>query len=150
MDWNGPMKLNTEGLSLSGKKVVVVEDDGTLRTVLVDILQLGADCDAFTTAEDALIHLMGINGECSFIVADHGVPGSIKGMEFISMVHEKWPGLPAILTSGYQLDASGVTPPVSYLFKPWSLEKLRAQSEALSRFDICCSRGYAVNDPNRT
>ena len=47
-------------------------------------------------------------------------------MEFISMAHERWPGLPAILTSGYQLDASQVTPPVIYLFKPWSIDELTA------------------------
>lgn len=52
---------------------------------------------------------MGLKSDCSLIVVDHGVPGGIKGMEFISMAHERWPGLPAILTSGYQLDASQVT-----------------------------------------
>lgn len=119
------MKLAVEGLSLSGKTVVVVEDDDTLKNLLVDILiELGAACDAFDNCEDALIHMMGLQRDCSLIVVDHGVPGSIKGMEFISMAHERWPGLPAILTSGYQLDASRVTPPVTYLFKPWSIDEL--------------------------
>lgn len=55
------MKLDIEGLSLSGKTVVVVEDDPTLQTLLVDILiELGAVCDAFDNAEDALIHLMAL------------------------------------------------------------------------------------------
>ena len=53
------MKLDIEGLSLSGKTVIVVEDDPTLQTLLVDILiELGATCDAFDNSEDALIHLM--------------------------------------------------------------------------------------------
>lgn len=90
-----------------------LEDDLTLRTLLVEILsELGAACAAFDNAEDALINMLGLKDECSLIVVDHGVPGSIQGMEFISMAHERWPGLPAILTSGYQLDASHVTPPV--------------------------------------
>lgn len=47
------MKLDIEGLSLSGKTVVVVEDDPTLQTLLVEILiELGAACDAFDNAED--------------------------------------------------------------------------------------------------
>ncbi|WP_117140649.1 response regulator [Pseudomonas amygdali] len=118
------MKLVVEGLSLSGTTVVVVEDDQTLRDLIVDILvKWGARCDAFNNSEDALIHMLGQNAKYSLIVADHGVPGSIKGMEFISMAHEKWPGLPTILTSGYQLDASAVTPPVTYLFKPWSIDQ---------------------------
>ncbi|MDE4539267.1 response regulator [Pseudomonas sp. ITEM 17296] len=119
------MKLDVEGLSLSGKTILVVEDDETLRTLLVDILvELGADYAAFDNAEDALIHLLDTGCDCALMVVDHGVPGTIKGMELISLAHEKWPGLPAILTSGYQLDASEVTPPVTYLFKPWSIAEL--------------------------
>ena len=132
------MKLDIESLSLSGKTVVVVEDDPTLQTLLVEILiELGAACDAFDNAEDALIHLMGLGSDCSLIVADHGVPGSIKGMEFISMAHERWPRLPAILTSDYQLDPSQVTPPVTYLFKPWSIDELaEAINQALSSASV--------------
>ena len=37
------MRLDFEGLSLSGKTVIVIEDDPTLRTLLVEILsELGA------------------------------------------------------------------------------------------------------------
>ncbi|MGE1614897.1 response regulator, partial [Pseudomonas monteilii] len=62
------MKLDIESLSLSGKTVVVVEDDPTLQTLLVEILiELGAACDAFDNAEDALIHLMGLGSDCSLI-----------------------------------------------------------------------------------
>jgi DNA-binding NtrC family response regulator len=119
------MKLDVEGVSLSGMAVVVVEDDETLRILLMDILtEMGAACDGFSNSEDALISMMGSHDGCSLVVVDHGVPGSIKGMEFISMVHARWPGLPAILTSGHQLDASEVTPPVTFLFKPWSIEEL--------------------------
>jgi len=119
------MRLDIKGLSLSGKTVIVIEDDPTLRTLLVEILsELGATCAAFDNAEDALINMLGLKDECSLIVVDHGVPGSIQGMEFISMAHERWPGLPAILTSGYQLDSSQVTPPVIYLCKPWSIDEL--------------------------
>jgi len=119
------MRLDIVGLSLSGKTVIVIEDDPTLRTLLVEILtELGAVCSAFDNAEDALINMLGLKDDCSLIVVDHGVPGSIQGMEFISMAHERWPGLPAILTSGYQLDVSQVTPPVIYLFKPWSIDEL--------------------------
>ncbi|MBV4540088.1 response regulator [Pseudomonas vlassakiae] len=128
------MRLDIKGLSLLGKTVIVIEDDPTLRALLVEILsELGAACAAFYNAEDALINMLGLKNECSLIVVDHGVPGSIQGMEFISLAHERWPGLPAILTSGYQLDASQVTPPVIYLFKPWSIDQLAdAIGKALS------------------
>ncbi|MCI1036311.1 response regulator [Pseudomonas putida] len=128
------MKLDLGQLSLSGLTVVVVEDDEILRTLLVAILaEMGATCVAFGNAEDALIHLLASQGACSLMIVDHFIPGRIKGMEFISMVHEKWPGVPAILTSGSPLDVSTITPPVSYLFKPWSIEELiTASSRALA------------------
>lgn len=142
------MKLAVEGMSLSGKTVVVVEDDETLRNLLVDILiELGAACDAFDNSEDALIHLMGLQSDCSLIVVDHGVPGGIKGMEFISMAHQRWPGLPAILTSGYQLDASQVTPPFTYLFKPWSIDELAdAIGQALPSANVPSTFPSALNN----
>ena len=119
------MKFEAEGVALDGRTVVIVEDDATLRSLLSDILgELGADCLEFDNAEDALVRLLELHGNCSLIIADHGVPGSLKGMELISLAHEKWPCLPAIITSGYQLDISSLTPPAFFLFKPWSIDAL--------------------------
>ena len=62
-------------------------------------------------------------GACSWVIADHGVPEALKGLEFLKLVAKKWPHIPAILTSGYQLQPTGA-PPVTFLFKPWSVEEL--------------------------
>ena len=49
------------------------------------------------------------------------------------MTQEKWPNIPAILTSGFILDLSKQNHANVYLFKPWSLEELiRAIRQALS------------------
>ncbi|MFP3371666.1 response regulator [Pseudomonas sp. SIMBA_068] len=101
-----------------------MEDDETLNMVLAQILtELGACVASFSNAEDALIGLLENHGACSLVIADHGVPGALKGLEFLQMVAEKWPHIPAILTSGYQLQPTGA-PPVTFLFKPWSVEEL--------------------------
>ncbi|MFK3815709.1 response regulator [Pseudomonas sp. NPDC089407] len=128
------MEFETHGLSLTGLKIIVVEDDATLRTILRDIItQLGGECLAFDNAEDALADLLTTHGECSLIIADHGVPGSIKGMELLAMAQEKWPSIPAILTSGFRLEIGEQNPDNIYLFKPWSLEELIFSiSQALS------------------
>lgn len=119
------MEIDSEGLSLQGRSVVIVEDDTTLRELLADIIgELGGQCSAFANAEDALIHLLENHGACSLIIADHGVPGSIKGTEFLNMVAEKWPGLPAILTSGWKIDRVCNDPLPIFLFKPWSMSEL--------------------------
>ncbi|MGN8248128.1 response regulator [Pseudomonas sp. SMV7] len=118
------MKFNKEALSLQGLRVVVVEDDCLLRSLMSDIiLELGAECFAFSNADDALIDLLTQNGGCSLIIADHGVPGSIKGMEFISMAQQKWPEIPAILVSGFDLKAHVYISGSVYLRKPWTVEE---------------------------
>lgn len=129
------MKLEADGLSLRGCRVLVVEDDDTLRMVLTDILaELGAAASGFDNAEDALFHLLENHGDCSLVIADHGVPGTLKGLELLQMVGEKWPEIPTILTSGFQLESFGERLPFEFLFKPWSVDELTAAiSRALAK-----------------
>jgi FixJ family two-component response regulator len=60
--------------------ITVVADDDTLRTVMTEILMdIGARCTAFVSADDALIHMLSTSDKDSLVVADQGVPGQIKG-----------------------------------------------------------------------
>lgn len=114
-----------EGILPINGRVIVVEDDQTLRMLMTEILaDLGASSLAFNTADDALMHMLSSSDECVLVVADHGVPGQIQGAEFVAMVAEKWPQTAAILTSGYELDASAVPTGAVYLQKPWSIDLL--------------------------
>jgi Response regulator containing CheY-like receiver, AAA-type ATPase, and DNA-binding domains len=126
------VKIKAKGVSLVGHRILVIEDDETLRDVLLEILaELGADCESFTNAEDGLVHLLEQHGEFDLVIADHGVPGSIKGMELAEMIHEKWPALPVLLTSGSVLDLADLAPPLGYLFKPWSIPELTSVVRSL-------------------
>lgn len=119
------VNIQWKGLRPIQGKVVIVEDDATLRELMVDIVcELGAACIAFENAEDALVHMLSPAANCVLVIADHGVPGSIKGMELAAMVQQKWPGTGFVLTSGYLLDVSGLPPPLVYLLKPWSIDEL--------------------------
>lgn len=119
------VNIQWKGLRPIQGEVVVVEDDPTLRQLMVDIVvELGASCIAFDNAEDALVHMLSPVANCGLVIADHGVPGSIKGMELAAMVQQKWPGTGFVLTSGYLLDVSGLPPPLVYLLKPWSIDAL--------------------------
>lgn len=95
------MLIESKGLQLDGLVIILVEDDSMLRQLAVDIItELGGACLAFESADDALIALLESHGGCSLIIADHGLPGQIKGAEFLTLVNEKWPAIPTILTSG--------------------------------------------------
>ena len=119
------MYVNWEGLLPIRGGIIIVEDDPTLRELMVNIVEeVGAKALAFETADDALTYLLQAHDECSLVIADHGVPGQIQGTEFIEMVRGKWPTIASILTSGYLIDPASVPPSTIYLHKPWSLDGL--------------------------
>jgi response regulator RpfG family c-di-GMP phosphodiesterase len=119
------MYVQWEKLSPVKGWVVVIEDDPTLRILMVDILtEIGLRSVDFETADDALIYLLSMPDGCPLVIADHALPGQLQGAEFIEMVKAKWPSTATILTSGYVLDPSLVPSSTTYLEKPWSLNDL--------------------------
>lgn len=119
------MNVNWEGLLPIQGEIIVVEDDPTLRMLMVDIVsEIGATVRQFDSADDALTYLLQAHQKCRMVIADHGVPGQIQGTEFIAMVKSRWPSIEAILTSGYALDLATVPSATIYLHKPWSLDEL--------------------------
>lgn len=119
------MNVERSGMELTGCRIVVIEDDLVLRDLLISIIDgRGAASVGFNNAEDALVYLLEQQGQCDLVIADHGVPGTIKGLELAEMIKQKWATLPVLLTSGYPLDTEHLPAPVSFLFKPWSIEEL--------------------------
>lgn len=119
------MNIDWEGILPISGQIVIVEDDPTLRLLMVDIAnEIGAEAVAFDTADDALTYLLQAHDQCRLVIADHGVPGQIQGIAFIEMVKSRWPSISAILTSGYELDSELVPAATLYLHKPWALNDL--------------------------
>ncbi|KKX61283.1 MULTISPECIES: response regulator [Pseudomonas] len=119
------MNVNWTGLLPIHGEIIVIEDDPTLRSLMEDIVtEIGAKVVAFDTADDALTYLLEAHDQCRLVIADHGVPGQIQGIEFIEMVRGRWPYITAILTSGFLIDPATVPPATVYLHKPWSLDEL--------------------------
>ncbi|WP_438300136.1 response regulator [Pseudomonas sp. NMS19W] len=104
-------------------KVIVIEDDPTLRALMVYILsEIGASSLSFATADDALTHLLEAHVPCPLVVVDHALPGQIQGAEFIEMVKSKWPSTGSILISGYLLAPANIPHSTIYLQKPWAMD----------------------------
>ena len=126
------VKVHWEGLLPVQGEIVVVEDDPTLRLLMVEIVsELGATVRHFDSADDAITYLLQAHEKCRMVIADHGVPGQIQGTEFVGMVKGRWPSIEAILTSGYALDLTTIPSATIYLHKPWSLDELVLSVAAL-------------------
>ena len=104
---------------------VVVEHDPTLRMLMVEILtEIGLRSLDFETADDALNYLLSMPEGCPLVIADHDLPGHLKGIGLIKKVKARWPATATILTSGYGLDASIVPYSTLYLEKPLFMDVL--------------------------
>lgn len=119
------MNVNWERLLPIQGEIFVVEDDPTLRLLMVNIIsEIGVTVRQFDSADDAITYLLQAHETCRMVIADHGVPGQIQETEFVEMVRGRWPSIEAILTSGYVLDLSNLPTGTIYLHKPWSLDEL--------------------------
>jgi DNA-binding response OmpR family regulator len=119
------MKKTWEKLLPLNGWAIVVEDDPTLRMLMVTILaEIGLRSVDFDSADDALTYLLGTPDGCPLVVVDHGLPGQLSGAEFIELVKTKWPSTAAVLTSGYELAPSTIPSSTTYLHKPWSMDDL--------------------------
>jgi len=114
-------------LNLSSFQVVIVEDDPLLGGILADLLDdRGARIVSYASADDALVGQLGAP-KPDLLIADHLVPGQLKGADLVALLLSRWPGLPAIVTTGYGYGiGEGLPEGVVYLQKPWSIEALEA------------------------
>lgn len=114
---------------LSGKRVLIVEDDALVAEALSGLLEdLGADVVRFQDAETALAwpQRTGID----FLIADYMLAGNMSGIELLRALHDEGiEGLKAVLMTG---DTSAATLRLSadlpwpILHKPVNAQKLLA------------------------
>lgn len=114
------------------RTVVVIEDEFLVRDHAVVILEeLGFDIADFATAEEAMAFLEGSGGAASVLFTDVRMPGGRDGVHLAHEVHERWPWIALIVTSGERLpDGSNLPENAAFLPKPWMpLEIIRRVQE---------------------
>jgi len=80
--------------------ILVVEDETILRMQLVDMLdEQGFEVREAADADEALREL---EADCDIelLMTDIQMPGACDGLGLIRTVHERWPHLPIMVTSG--------------------------------------------------
>jgi DNA-binding NtrC family response regulator len=87
-----------------GKRVLVVEDDDTIRNMLTVLLfQEGYNVHAVSDGQEALDEMK--RRHFDVVITDHGMP-RLGGMEFLSVSRIVWPDTPVIMVSGGLPDLS--------------------------------------------
>ncbi len=128
--------------SISGKRglVVYVDDEPNALKYLQRAIEPDCKVVTYSSAGEALNFLERYNDTIDAIIADDRMP-CITGREFLSVVAERWPESPRILTTAYA-DIDGLCSCINegridrVILKPWDLEELRA-----------IIRGYTQDSP---
>jgi DNA-binding NtrC family response regulator len=104
-------------------KVLVVEDEPTVRDLLCEILGHDYECIAVRTAEEGLGLLT--SGGFDAAVTDVHLPG-MGGEEFLLRAHELDPSLPVIVVTGADSDESKFLEEgaFGFLLKPFRFEEV--------------------------
>ena len=121
---------------VSGKTVLVVEDDPRVRKLTVNRLETLSYATLVAADAHEALAILGSGAEVDLVFTDLVMPGGISGYELARRVAETWPGLPVLLTSGYadelvRRDADAIAH-LKVLGKPYRLADLsEAIAEAL-------------------
>ncbi len=121
------------GLTLNGRRIVVVEDEAAVRDGLEVLLRAwGADVDAFETVAAAAAWAAHPNSpQPDLLIVDYRLPAGTTGLEALTALRARWPAarLPAIVITGSSLgghEEESATHDFHLLIKPVLPNKLRA------------------------
>ena len=121
---SGPSELSR---AESNETVLVVEDEDTVRLLVVDVLdELGYDAHEATDAEAAL-RVLESNARIDLLVTDVGLPG-LNGRQLADRARELRPGLKILFITGYAHNAAVgnglLEPGMEVVTKPFAVEQL--------------------------
>jgi CheY-like chemotaxis protein len=107
------------------KSILVVEDEPLLRMAAADLAEeAGYDVVEATDAAQA-IAILRCHTDIALVFTDIDMPGRMDGIGLAAFIHERWPRIQTILTSGKFATAPGGLPSDSLFFtKPYVDSKL--------------------------
>lgn len=112
--------------------VLVVEDEPLVRTFAADILmdagyRVFEACDA----RDGLAILEG-RGDIRAVLTDIEMPGDMDGLALAYVIHERWPGVAVLVTSGRVRPDPGALPAgAGFVAKPYLADDIVARVRML-------------------
>jgi DNA-binding NtrC family response regulator len=115
-----------------GERILVVEDESELRELAVgELCDLGYSVVEATDAQQAM-DILAADSRFDLVFSDIVMPGSVDGLALAETVHERFPQIAVLLTSGFtgRLSQSGESLQrwsSRILDKPYSLEQLASR-----------------------
>ena len=111
---------------MSAKKILLVDGDSDVRTVVRDALEeSGYQIWEASDGSEALNIWKTRASQIDLLLADMAMPGGLNGRQLADRLRRERPGLKVIFMSGHILDMAGIIQsPGCFLQKPFSPENL--------------------------
>lgn len=113
--------------AVPGKKILVAEDDQTLREALCDTLELADYTPLGANGAEQALEILRREADIAMIVSDVNM-GGMSGHELLACVKQQYPHIPMLLITAYGSVSQSVDAirngAVDYLVKPFESEQL--------------------------
>ena len=111
--------------------ILVVEDDGLVRQVSAEeLIDAGSQVLEAANAEEAIaIFESGVG--VALLFTDINMPGELDGLDLARLVHDRWPRVQLLVTSGKASDLDDLPDDGRFISKPYSLRHMRSVVEQL-------------------
>jgi len=115
-------------------KVLLVEDEPMIRAIGMDALEeAGYEVMEARDADEA-VRILEQAGEVHVLFTDIRMPGSMDGLALAKLVHERWPAMKILITSGDTFPRTAQIPDDGhFLAKPYRLDALQSEVTSLLR-----------------
>jgi CheY-like chemotaxis protein len=113
--------------------VLIVEDEPIIRMNAVDMVE-EAGCIAIEAANaDEAIAILESRNDICVVFTDINMPGSMDGLKLARAVHDRWPPIHLIVTSGMVTPDAGDIPDDGRFFrKPYQAEQIASALHAFA------------------
>jgi CheY-like chemotaxis protein len=114
--------------------ILVAEDEDLLRLLATDILEDQGFRVVEAANAQAALDVLEKTPDVRLLFTDINMPGALDGMELARRVHERWPHVQLVLTSGQSEPCRADIPDDGhFIAKPYRAEQLVGQVETLLR-----------------
>lgn len=114
------------------KGVLVVDDDSLIRVMMCEAFkEAGYDAYAAENADHAVDVLASRAAVIQLVVTDVRMPGSMDGLELGHLIAERYPDIPVVTMTGYNVNEVNNPPVGPLLRKPFDLSELMRTADVI-------------------
>jgi CheY-like chemotaxis protein len=100
--------------------VLIVEDEALVRMHGCDVLESAGFEVIEAESADEAVKLLEQHEDVHLLFSDIDMPGSMDGLELAALVHDRWPRIGLLMTSGHRRPATDAIPDDGrFIAKPW-------------------------------